>query len=288
MTDQHAPITPTTRLFDGLAVERRQIDIDGSATSVVEGGHGDPMVLLHGGIQAGGAVWWRVVPQLLRRHRLIIPDLPGLGASAPAGRLDADAFSGWLTRLLEVTCKDQPILLAHSASAGLAARFAGQHADHLRRLVLVDPAGLGGFRPTPGFLAALLRSSLRPSASSVEGFMRRVVHDLDRTRADSGQQWEAFVTYVAARAEVAHVRAAMRQLVKAGTTRLSEEELVQITVPTGLVWGRHDPMLPVETGESISARLGWRLQVIDAAGHLPHVEQPTALVQAVHALIAES
>ncbi|HUG83529.1 MAG TPA: alpha/beta hydrolase [Euzebya sp.] len=284
MADQDALTTSHTQLFDGLAVQRRQLDVNGIATSVIEGGQGDPLLLLHGGIQAGGAVWWRVVPHLLQRHRVVIPDLPGLGRSAPTERLDADAFTTWLIALLELTCADKPTLLAHSAPGGLAARFAARHGGLLRRLVLVDPAGLATFRPTPGFVLALLRANLRPSARSAEGFLRRVVADLDRTRDGSGPQWEDFVGYLAARSQIPHVKGAMRQLVKAGTTRLSEAELQRITVPTALMWGRHDPLFPVRAGESASTRHGWPLQIVDAAGHLPHVEQPTAFVEGLDTL----
>jgi 2-hydroxymuconate-semialdehyde hydrolase len=72
----------------------------------------------------------------------------------------------------------------------------------------------------------------------------------------------------------------MRQLVKAGTTRLTDAELQRVGVSTALVWGRHDPMFPLAIAEEASARLGWPLRIVEDAGHLPHVEQPAGFVQA--------
>lgn len=285
MNQQHARRAPGGGLFDGLPVERRELDIDGKTTSVFEGGEGPSVVLLHGGIQAGGLVWWRALRPLLGRHRLVVPDLPGLGESEPLPMLDAAAFTGWLAALLRLTCEEQPGLVAHSAPGGLAARAAAQHGVALRQLVLVDAAGLGAFRPSPKFLAALVRANVRPSARSAERFLSLAVADLDRTRAESGVTWEAFVTSVASRSAVPTVKHAMRQLVKAGTKRLTDEELARIDVPTSLLWGRLDPLFPLRIAEAVSATHGWPLRVIDDAGHLPHVEQPEAFVDALTSVI---
>src|SRR5215218_4283111 len=85
---------PRARLLSGLAVTERRLRLAGVSTSVLEGGGGPPMVLLAGEF---AAVWMRVIPELVTTHRVIAPDLPGLGASeAPDGPLDADATLAWL------------------------------------------------------------------------------------------------------------------------------------------------------------------------------------------------
>lgn len=281
MADQHVQDSPRERLVDGLPVEQRQLDIHGTATCVLQGGHGSPLLLLHGGIQAGGLVWWRVIRDLADRHRLIVPDLPGLGESEPLGRLDATSVAAWLEEVVQRTCTEPPSLVAHSAPAGLAARFAADHRDSLRRLVLVDAAGLGSFRPSPRFIVALLRANVRPSPSNVERFLRRVLADLPGTRTESGGQWDAFLAYVAARAARPEVKTAMRQVVQAGTTSLTDAELAQIKVPTALVWGRQDPLIALRIAEAAAAKQGWPLRVVDDAGHLPHLEQPDRFVEAL-------
>jgi pimeloyl-ACP methyl ester carboxylesterase len=49
----------------------------------------------------------------------------------------------------------------------------------------------------------------------------------------------------------------------------------------GGLWGRHDRFVPLGLAEAASTRLGWPLHVVDAAGHVPHVEQPDALTEAL-------
>lgn len=85
------------------ASERRR-DLAGVSTAVLDGGEGPPVVILHGGGQFA-ATWTRVIPQLLSRHRVVVPDLPGHGASRVLdGALDADRVLAWLGELLDATC----------------------------------------------------------------------------------------------------------------------------------------------------------------------------------------
>src|ERR687887_1254584 len=62
MALEHSHTTVRDRLLEGLPIKQRQQEIDGITTSVLEGGHGPPLILLHGGIQAGGVIWWRGLP----------------------------------------------------------------------------------------------------------------------------------------------------------------------------------------------------------------------------------
>jgi pimeloyl-ACP methyl ester carboxylesterase len=283
MTMKHSHKTVREQLLEGLPLNQRQRELAGITTSVLEGGDGPPLVLLHGGIQAGGIIWWRVLPRLARTHRVVVPDLPGLGESEPAARLDTKTVAGWLDSLIEVSCNEPPILVAHSAPGALAARFAVERGAGLRRLVLVDAAGLAPFRPSPGLLVALLRSVLRPTIGSFEGLMGRVMHDLDQVRQQEGERWEALASYTVSRATRTSVKQAMRQVARSGTRAIPRDQLRGIAVPTALLWGSRDRLLPLPIAQAASATLGWPLHVIDDAGHLPHVEQPNAFLDALAA-----
>jgi pimeloyl-ACP methyl ester carboxylesterase len=53
-------------------------------------------------------------------------------------------------------------------------------------------------------------------------------------------------------------------------------------VPTLIVWGREDPIVPLSAGEAYQAAIpGSRLVVLDRCGHHPHIEQPEIVVQHV-------
>lgn len=73
---------------------------------------------------------------------------------------------------------------------------------------------------------------------------------------------------------------AERQLELAGIPT-ADEDLERITAPTSLIWGRDDLSVLLDVGEAASARHGWPLHVIDAAGDNPPLEQPSAFVAAL-------
>ena len=82
------------RMLAGIPVSERRLPLAGVSTAVLEGGDGPPMVLLHGPGEFAAA-WLPVLPELVRTHRVIAPDLPGHGASGtPDGPLDADRVLG--------------------------------------------------------------------------------------------------------------------------------------------------------------------------------------------------
>lgn len=150
------------RLLSGLPVTERRLA--GVSTAVLEGGDGPPIVFLQGGF---AAVWMRVIPELVTTHRVIAPDLPGLGASEVSdGPPDANTILAWLDELIEQTCAIPPVLVGKGPGGALAARFTIEHSDRIDRLVLVDTQGLDRYRPAPGMALSFLGVLLRPSAGS--------------------------------------------------------------------------------------------------------------------------
>lgn len=268
------------RLVDAAALTERRLDVAGVSTAVLNGGDGPPVVLLHGGIECGGIVWAPVTARLAERHRVVIPDLPGLGESEPAPGLDA-AFADWLAALLRLTCQGRPVVIAHSLAGGLVARFAAAHAGLIRALVLYGASGIGAYRMPFGLRVVAIRFGLRPTERNAERFDRWAFADFDRFRRQAPDFYEIFSRYTRSRAVVPHVKRTMRQLIEAGTMPVPDADLRTIDAETALLWGRHDRFVPIGLAEAARSRFGWPLGVIDAAGHVPHIEQPDAFLAAL-------
>ena len=175
------------QLLKDLPVTERRLDLTGVSTSLLEGGEGPPLVLLHG--QGGfAAMWGRVIPHLVQSYHVVAPDLPGLGLSeVRPGNLDAPAMVAWLGELVAQTCAEPPVLVGHSLGGSFAAHFAIERGDRLRGIVLVDSGSLAPFRPAPVALAALVRYIRRPSAATYDRFSRQVFFDPDRVRYEGGR-----------------------------------------------------------------------------------------------------
>lgn len=71
----------------------------------------------------------------------------------------------------------------------------------------------------------------------------------------------------------------MRQLIATQTRPIPAPDLRRITVPTALLWGRADRMVPIAVAEQASADAGWPLHVVEGAAHVPHMEQPDDFVR---------
>jgi 2-hydroxymuconate-semialdehyde hydrolase len=269
------------RLLAGLPVTQRRLRVAGISTAVLEGGDGPPLVLLHGGIECGGAYWAPVICRLAERYRIIVPDVPGLGESEPVARLDTVAFSDWFAELVRLTCREEPTLIAHSLLGSLAARFAAQDPDLLRRLVIYGAPGIGPYRMPLGLRVVAIRFGLRPSEGNAERFDRWAFFDFDRAREQDPSWFDAFSAYTRSRAVVPHIKRSMRQLIGSCTKQVPDTELRRIAVPTDLLWGRHDRFVPLGLADAASARLGWPLHVIADAGHVPHIERPEAYLSAL-------
>jgi pimeloyl-ACP methyl ester carboxylesterase len=269
-------------IHGGEEVNERRLDLAGESTAVLEGGDGPPVVLLHG--QGGWAgMWLPVAADLVPTHRVIAPDLPGLGASTvPGGPPDAARVLAWLGVLTERTCPEPPAIVGASLGASIAARFAIAHPDRLSRLVLVDAGSLARFRPAPGVLLALVRFLARPSERTQQGFLRQVTVDPARARALLGPDARAYGLELA---RTPSVRAANRRLLRElGTRTIPSEQLAGIAVPTTLVWGRQDRVMRLRIAEEASARYGWPLEVIEDAGHLS-IERPEAFRAALRSAL---
>jgi pimeloyl-ACP methyl ester carboxylesterase len=276
------------RLLAGVPVAERRMQLGGVSTAVLEGGEGPPLVLLQGGIECGGAYWAPVVARLAATHRVIVPDLPGLGESEPVARLDAAAFADWFADLLRETCGEEPALVAHSLGGSLAARFAAAHGDLLRGLVIYAAPGIGRYRMPLGLRVVATRFALRPTERNAERFDRWAFFDFDLARRREPAWFEAFSAYTRSRAAVPHVKRTMGQLIRAGTKPVPETELRRIAAPTTLLWPGHDRFVALGLAEAASARLGWPLHVIDVAGHAAHIERPDAFVGALQAALGAS
>jgi pimeloyl-ACP methyl ester carboxylesterase len=265
------------------AAERR-IQLAGISTTVLEGGDGPLVVLLHGPA-ANATHWLRVIPDLVSTHRVVAPDLPGHGRSEVAdGRLDATRLLDWLGDLIEKCCAEPPLLVGHLASGALAARYAVDRSGRLRRLVLVDSFGFVPFQPAPDLGRALGEFVAAPSDASHDDLWRRCAFDLDALRDRMGAQWAPFRAYNVDRARAPSVQAALGAFLAAfAGAPIPPDDLARISVPTTLIWGRNDLATPVEVAEGVSARYGWPLHVIGRCADDPPVERPEALLEALRA-----
>lgn len=271
------------RLLTDMPVTERRLLSAGISTVVLEGGDGPPVVLLHGPM-ANATHWAGIIPRLAASHRVIVPDLPGHGASEMTGdgRIDTGRVLEWLGGLIEQSCKTPPALVGQLLGGAIAARYASEHGNLLSGLVLVDTFGLHPFEPAPEFGLALSNFLAQPTERTHTDLWHHCAFNLDGLRQRMGERWQTFEAYNLDRARTPSVQAAVAALMEHfGVPAISTGDLARIAVPTTLIWGRHDRATPLAVAEEASARFGWPLHVIENCNDDPPVEQPEALFRAL-------
>ncbi|MDP2479598.1 MAG: alpha/beta fold hydrolase [Candidatus Palauibacterales bacterium] len=270
-------------LTEGLPVRERRAELAATPTTWLEGGEGPPLVLLHGPGESG--VNWRwVIPELVRDHRVVAPDLPGHGSSGGAGvEWTEPRILDWLEAVIEDSCSGPPVLVGHVLGGAIAARFARDRGSRIRGLVLVDSLGLAPFRPSLRFLATLIGFRAHPTETTHRWFMGQCAHDLERLQERTGERWDAFVAYNLETAGGPRGKAAGRMLKGLGLPRIPPEELAEIAVPTTLIWGRHDRANRLRIATEASERYGWPLYVVEDAADDPARDQPEKFLEALRA-----
>ena len=274
------------QMLANVVVTRRTIDVDGIATAVLEAGSGSPLLLLHGAIECGGAMWAPVITPLAARHRLVIPDAPGLGESAPVDRLDVTTFTRWFEALLRVTDLERPALVAHSLFGSMAVHLAARRSELVSQVVAYGAPGVGPYRMPMALRYAAIRFAIRPTAANAERFDRFALLDVDATRGLDPDWYEAFSLYTRERAGRRAVKRTMNSLISPMTKQIPEADLDRIECPVSLLWGRHDRMVPLSIAEHASSRRGWPLHVVEAAAHAPHIEAPRSFPDVLESALA--
>ncbi len=126
-----------------VAVEERNIEVDGLPIRYVTAGTGPPLVLLHGA--GDNALDWRwVMPDLATAHRVYAPDLPGSPNSVrPFANYSPAFFERFVAGFLDALGIERAAMVGNSLGGLVALRLAFSEPARVTALVLVDSAGLG-------------------------------------------------------------------------------------------------------------------------------------------------
>jgi pimeloyl-ACP methyl ester carboxylesterase len=274
------------QLLAVIPVVEHRLQLAGVDTNVLIGGDGPPVLLLHG--PGESSLWWmRVIPKLARTHRVIVPDLPGQGESKMSkDSLNTDLIFLWLSELISQTCPSTPILVGNILGGSIGARFAINHGEEIRELVLVNSLGLGKFRPAPGFAFGLFRFMIWPTENNFNRFFPQCMYDMDSLQKQMGELWEPFVAYNLECARDKERSNALNFLMKnLGIPKIPSVELARMDVPTSLIWGRHDRANKLKIAKKASQQFGWPLQIIEETRDDPKLERPETFVVALNTVL---
>lgn len=254
--------------------EERTINVDGVGIHcLIAGPAGAPPVVFVHGLGGSLATWSLNLPAFAERFRVCALDLPGAGASdKPSAGYEVASLANAVARVMEELGADwlPANLVGHSLGGAVALTLAERFPGRVRRLVLLDSAGLGP--EIDGVLLGMMREEPTRAALQAElsrffaqpGFVQQaLVEQLYEQRTQPGAQQALVKTAEAA--------------FDGGTQRIDlRDTLAALTVPMLVIWGAADTVLPAAHARSAELARQGRIEVFEGCGHCPHIERSEA------------
>lgn len=214
------------------------------------------LVFVHG--LSGSGRWWRPVLPFFEDRDVRVVDLPRFGAVQGFGPHDA---AGWLGDWLDDEGLAGADVAGHSLGGLIAAELAARRPEAVRRLVLVAPAGVPTGRGIAGHVLPLL-ATVRDAPPAL---LAHALRD--------------------------GLRAGPASLLRGGLHAVRHDirdDLAAVRVPTLLVWGERDPLVPRRLADEWTRALpDVRLVVLPHAGHVPMFDAPAELAGHIRGFLGE-
>src|SRR5215472_3529548 len=282
LLEKPAPIPPPgsgerDTIVDGVRWRSRE----------VAGDEAEPVVFIHGLISSS-ACWEKVIKSAAGGRHAIAVDLPGAGFSDRPWPYDysVGGQSANLLRFLEVRGISRAVLVGNSLGGAVALFTAAARRDRVTGLVLVDAAWPRAQIPwtietlrTPVVGEIIMELYTRPVMGW--GLRRRLFADPAKVNDQVlDRYWRPVTVPGTRRAALAAVRSEV-----SGTDTLMD----RIHMPTLVVWGEQDRLLPPDEGRRLAAAIpGSILPILPHAGHMPQEEQPAEFSKVVSEFLSST
>ncbi len=248
-----------------------------------------PIVLIHG-TSASLHTWDGWADALKSKRRVIRFDLPGFGLTGPSpdGTYNMESYVRFVTAVLDKLGVQRCVLAGNSLGGNVAWETALALPQRVEKLILVDAAGYP-LRPTSvpiGFRVAripvlnqLLRFTL--ARSVVESSVRNVYGDPSKVTPELVDRYYELTLREGNRT------ALVKRLKESLTTEESAERIKTLKVPTLILWGGRDRLIPPDNAARFHRDIaGSELEIFDALGHVPHEEDAARTVAAAMRFLA--
>jgi len=268
------------------AAASRFVPVEGMSVHVRDEGKGPPLVLIHG-TSSSLHTWDGWAGRMSARRRVVRLDLPGFGLTGPAP--DHDYTPTRYARLVADTMAalgiDRADVAGNSLGGRVALTLALEHPERVRRLILVDAAGLSGQKPPRIFAIArtpVLGATLRWITPR---FM--VAKNVEEVYGDPSRIDDTLVDRYYELLRRDGNRGALLDRLNGPPDPSLDDRLPEIAVPVLVEWGEADRWIPLAHAQRFVAGLPHaRLVTYPGAGHVPMEELPEETCRDAEAFLA--
>ena len=241
------------------------------------------LVMLHG-YTGSKENWYPLARELGGRYRLLIPDLPGWGASQrkPGVGYGFPEQAEHVAAFIRAVSPDRPVvLLGHSMGGGIAALVAARHPQAVAKVGLLNAAGVR-FKDNRFGLDVLAGHNpfAVEDAASLQRYLDTVFFD---AAARPWIPWPASAGLIEKRrADAAFEQSVLDRIGRGEDSLLPGEEAARIRQPALLLWCRQDAVIDASALDLYAARIPQARKVLlDGCGHMSLMERPREVADAV-------
>jgi pimeloyl-ACP methyl ester carboxylesterase len=264
--------------------EERSAEVRGTRLRYFVGGDGPPVVLVHG---LGGAAtnWCELAPLLIRRRRVLVPELPGHGGSAPLPAAPSlNGFADRVHHLAELEGMLPAPFVGHSLGGSVTLRAAIRWRADVPAVVLAASAGIASSTRWAQFWLAFFGKTkpgrrIAPHRSLIarNDWLRQAVFGHWGASDPAALSDRAVDGLLAGPQLHADTVSASQALVRDDP----RQDLHDVGCPILVLWGARDHQVPIDDAFDYARRLGAPLRVIADCGHLLVAERPDACLDAI-------
>jgi pimeloyl-ACP methyl ester carboxylesterase len=251
------------------AFTEEMVDVGGAKIQMLKGGSGEPLVLLHGA--GGNSGWLNYVQALSEKFTVYLPSHPGYGKSDRPEWLETMAdLASFYTWFLEEQGLEGTRAIGFSMGGWLASEIAANCRHAFSKLMLVDAAGI---QPKQGEIADIFIIS----PAQVTELLFHDPKQAPEYESIYGGEPTPEQTDIAERNREMSVRICWKPYMY--DLRLPGL-LSRVSIPTRIVWGANDRLIPLECGQMFNKAIpGSDLVVINDCGHVPQLEKTEEFVK---------
>lgn len=256
-------------------MQEKFVNVDGNKIRYLESGNSKETIVLVHGLGASAERWEYVIPLFNKYFRVIVPDLIGFGYSdKPLVDYTSEFFSKFLKNFLKKIGVEKLKIIGSSLGGQISAGYVSENMDSIEKLVLVSPSG-AMTHSTPA-LDAYVMAALYPDKEVAENAYQMMAGPDQKINA---KIIEDFVT----RMKLPNAKMAfMSTLLGFKNAENILETLKTISIPTLIVWGGRDPVIPIKYADSfVSSIKDCRFYRMDNCGHTPYVDEPEKFTKLV-------
>ncbi|MCB9642846.1 MAG: alpha/beta hydrolase [Myxococcales bacterium] len=262
-------------------VQSRYIETEHGTIHAYESeGQGDlPTIVLLHGISSSATSFGRLFGPLRKSHRRVIAlDALGHGFSqVPKSPLHPELIFGGLHEALQVLCEEKFVLFGNSMGGAMALRFALDHSERLRALILSSPAG--AYMDVEEFRDFLTQFSMEKRATA-KAFVQKLYHRVP---------WYGSFLVPALRQQFLRPQILQFFHAAAPDQLFSPEELASLKPTTLFLWGESERLMRPEHLAYFEEHLPSNaiIERPEKVGHCPHIERPEDLAKRIVAFVRE-